>query len=130
MRLVNQLPALRNAEDHVEPGFERVPPQADGLRRRILPVVVEVHDVGAARVPPAGDDGVVLAEVARMLDERHRHACRLHQRTAHLARGVAAAVVHEDDLVAAGDRQRLDLANDPANRLGAVKQGNDETESD
>src|SRR3954454_9217253 len=91
------------AEDHVEAASSRFLPEALCLRRRILPVVVEIDDVRAARVAPTCEDRVVLAEIARVLDERHRHPGMPQQPASHLARAVGASVVDENDLVPAFD---------------------------
>ena len=107
-------------EDHIEAGYPGLFPQALRFRRWILPIVVQVDDVGAARVAPAGQHGIVLAKIARMLHERDRHLRPVHQPAHDLAGTVATAVVHQDDLVTALNVQRLDVADHGGNRLGAL----------
>ena len=58
------------AEHDVELLTPRVLPQPHRLRRRILPIVIEVDDESAPGMTPAREDGVVLAEVPGMLHER------------------------------------------------------------
>ena len=113
-------------EHHVQSVRLRVLPEADRLARRVLTVIVEVHEVRAAGVPPAGQHGVVLAEIPRVLDERDRNTRMPQQLAAHLAGPVAAAVVHEHDLMAAVDVERLDVADQTGNRVGTLKERDDE----
>ena len=68
-------------------------PEPHRFVRRILTVVIEVDDVSAARVTPAAEHRVVLAEIARVLDERDRHPGPAHELAADLARAIRAAVV-------------------------------------
>ncbi len=116
------------AEDDVEPLALRVLPQPHRLGRRILPVVVQVDDVGAAGVAPAGQDGVVLAEVPGVLDERDRDAGGAHEVAADRARRVGAAVVDEDDFVPALDLEGLDVVHQGRDGRGAVVQRDHEAE--
>src|SRR5262245_33949372 len=117
-------------KDDVQVAGNSVLPQAHRFARWILAVVIEVDDVCAAGVPPPCDDGVVLAIVAGVLDERDRDARAPYERLADLARRVCAAVVDEHDLVAALDVEGLDLAYEIANGFGAVEKRNDEAERD
>ena len=118
------------AEHDIQPVLLRMPPQAHRLVRRVLPVVIEVHDVRPARVAPTGEHGVVLAEIPRVLDQRDRNLGIAHQRARHRTRRLAAAVVHEHDLVPALDHQRLNRAHHAADGFCAVIERDDETECD
>ena len=115
-------------EHDVEPFALRVLPQPHRLTRRILPIVIEVDDVGAARVAPAAQDGVVLAEVPRVLDEGDGDARRADEVPAHVRGGVGTSVVDQDDLVPALDRQRLDVVHERRDGGGAVVQRDHEAE--
>ena len=63
--------------DHVPAAVARVVEQAHHFLGRVLQIVVHGDHVGAAGVAQAGHDGVVLAEIARVLDigQRHRAVC-------------------------------------------------------
>ena len=123
------MPLLRVvAEDHVEPGILGVTPQPHRLGWWILPVVVKVDDVGATRMPPAGEHRIVLAVVPRMLNERDRHLRVADERAAHLAGRIATAVVDQNDFVPALDRERLDFAHHRADGLAAAVERNHEAE--
>src|SRR4051812_4296797 len=115
------------AEHDVEPILLRMPPQADRLRWRVLPIIVKVDEIRTARVSPTGQHGVVFTEVTGMLDQRDRHVwVRVpHEVAAHRASVVAAAIVYQDDLVSAFDREPLDVFDQAANRRGASVQRND-----
>ena len=103
-------------------------PQSRGFRRRILPVVIQVHEVIAGGMPPSGQDGIVLAEIACVLDVDDGHAGAAHEVVADLRSRIGAAVVDEHDLMAARDGESLDLRNDIGNRLGTVIERDDETQ--
>ena len=114
------------AEDHIQPGPCRLAPQTRRFRRRVLAVVIQIDDVRTPGVTPAGEYRVVLAVVARVLDERNRDSGAGHQAAAHLAGAIFAAVVDQNDLVAALDRQALDIADHGGNSLRAAVQRDDE----
>ena len=92
----------------------------------MLPVVIEVDHVRAAGVAPAGQHGVVFAEVAGVFDVGHRHARRAEELAAHLGGAVAATVVHQHDLVPARNREPFDLVHHRRDRLRAVVERDDE----
>ena len=115
-------------EHHIQPVLTGVLPQPHGLGRGVLAVVIQIHDVQAPRLPPAREHGVVLAVVARMVDENERPARRVHEFAANLRRRIPAAVVHQHDLVSALDRQSLDLLHQRPDRGRAVVQRNDKAE--
>ena len=96
-------------------------PEPHRFARRILAVIVQIDDVRAARVTPAGEHRVVLAEIPRVLDERDRQrgAVRTSSRQT-LHRVVDAAVVDEHDLVPALDVELFDVVDQRRDRLGAV----------
>ena len=116
------------AEHHVEPLVARVLPQTHRLCRRVLSIVVQVHDVSPPRVPVARQHRVVFAEVAGVVDEGDRHGHLAKQCTAGGPRTIAAAVVHQHNLVPALDPQGRDLPDERLDRAGTVVQRDDETE--
>ena len=81
-----------------------------------------------ARVTPAGEDRVVLAVIAGVLDQRHWDLRTPDQFTRHAARLLSAAVVHEDDLMPALHGKSLDLRDHRADRLGAAVERDDKAE--
>ena len=80
-----------------------VRPHPHRFVRRILPVIIEIHDVRALRLPPAAQHRIVLTEVPRVLHVDDRHLRLFEQLTAHRRRRITAAVVHQYDLMAALD---------------------------
>ena len=137
MRVVKVLPRFRKSEccfSAYQPNTTSSPVRFAschsriGFRRRILPVVIQIHDVRAARVAPAGEHGVVLAVVARVFDQGDGDLAGADELPAHVAGGLVAAVVHENDLVPAVDLQRLDVVDDGRDRRRAPVQRNDEAQ--
>ena len=91
----------------------RVLPQTQRLPWRVLPIVVKVDDVGAARMTPATQYGIVLTEVSRVRDNCDRNADGFDKPPAHLQGVVGAAtIVDENNLVTAGDVECFDVADD------------------
>ena len=82
----------------------------------------------APRVPPAGEHGVVLAEVPGVLDVLDRHPGGRHELAADLGGPVGAAVVDENDLMAAVHLEPLDVAHEGLDGGGTVVQRNDEAQ--
>jgi hypothetical protein len=91
------------SEHDIETRGLRVGPHPHGFIGRILAIVVEIHDVFAARLPPAAQDGVVFAVVARVLHLNDRHLRLRHEPATHLCGAVAATVVDQHDFMAALD---------------------------
>ena len=71
---------------------------------------------------------VVFAEVAGVVGEGDRHGHLAKQCTASGPRTIAAAVVHQHNLVPALDPQGRDLPDERLDRAGTVVQRDDETE--
>ncbi len=97
------LPLLPHAANDIE-AFVHLGQELADLLGRILQVGVERDDHVALDHGESGEDGRVLAEVAR---EFHDHdAIRVPRGlgSQQVDRFVAAAVVHEDDLVGAAER--------------------------
>src|SRR5262249_39078294 len=64
------------AIDDVEVVVLAVAVQTNDLVRRILQIVVDVDDVSASGLAEPGHDGIVLAEVAREIDDGERRLGR------------------------------------------------------
>src|SRR3989337_2152200 len=79
---------------------------------------------------PAGQYGVVLTEVPRVLDQCDGNSRARHQFTADLHRPVVAAIVDEDDFVSAVNAEGLDVMDQRRNGFRGVVHGDDERESD
>src|SRR6185312_176916 len=75
-----------------------------------------------------GHDRVVLAEIAREIDQRDRHPGAGDERAADSEAVVGTAVVDQHDLVAAGDFQRFERRHQLADAARAVIDGNDDAE--
>jgi len=111
--LVKRLPRLRQAACSLLPyrynrllaARLRIFEEADDLARRVLQIVVHGDDPGAARLAQTGHDGVVLAEIARQVDDGKRHRAAAHEIAADGEAVVRAAVIDEDDLVPALDAE-------------------------
>ena len=116
------------AKDHIEPLAARMLPEPHRLARRILPVVIQVDDVGALGVAPTGQNGVVLTEVPRVLDESDRDAGGTHEVAADGGRRIGAAVVDENDFVPALDLEGLDVVDEGRDGRGAVVQRDHEAQ--
>ena len=116
------------AKHHIKTLAAGMLPEPHRLTRRILPIVIEIDDVRAPGVAPAGEDGVVLTEVARVLDERDRDASGAHEVAADLGRAIGTAVVDEDDFVSALDLERLDVMDEGGDGRRAVVQRDHEAQ--
>jgi hypothetical protein len=82
--------------------------QAHHLLWRVLQVVVHSDDMGAAGVPQACHHRIVLPKIPRKTDERDGHTRPVDERAAHFEVVVGAAIIDEDNLVTAGDREFLE----------------------
>jgi hypothetical protein len=82
--------------------------QAHHLLWRVLQVVVHSDDMGAAGVPQACHHRIVLPKIPRKTDERDGHTRPVDERAAHFEAVVGAAIIDEDNLVTAGDREFLE----------------------
>ena len=70
-------------------------------------------------MPPAGQDGVVLAIIARVLNHRDRNPGSAHQLGAERESAIAAAIIDQDDLVAPVDH-RASMSLITARRVSAL----------
>jgi hypothetical protein len=69
------LPIDAPAGDQIEPGAAALEHARD-VGRIVLPIAVDQHDVGAARVCETGRERRRLPEVSRQLDHDHRGVAR------------------------------------------------------
>ena len=67
--------------------------------------------MGAAGVPQAYHHRIMLPKIPRKTDERDGHTRPVDERAAHFEAVVGAAIIDEDNLVTAGDREFLERTN-------------------
>src|SRR5690606_14630125 len=80
---------------HVNTRFLRMSPKAHRLCRRMLAIIIQVHNMPATCLSPTGEYGIVLTEIAGVLDVDDRNARRRDQFTTKRRRGIATAVVDQ-----------------------------------
>jgi hypothetical protein len=102
--------------------------QAQHLARRILQIVVHGDDMRAGCLAQPRHHRVVLAEIAREVDERDRHLGARLQPLAFEQARIRARVVDEDDLMAARHRERFERVHELAEAVGAVIDGDDDAQ--
>src|SRR6516165_10655980 len=100
------------------------------FRWRILEVVVHRDHVRPARMAQSRDYGVVLAEVAREVDEGHWHTRLFENRVKHFKTIISAAVIDEHDFVPAWDRKVLERSDKLSDAAGTIEDRNHDREGE
>jgi hypothetical protein len=117
------------AEDDIESIATGMFPQAYRFLRRILTIVIQIHNVGPPCLPPPGQHRIVLSKIARMLDHHNRYPCFCHQLLADQPRRVPAAVIDQNDLMTSRHMKCLDRLDQRTDGIRAVIERYDERES-
>ncbi len=90
---------------------------------RVLQIIIHGDDVRATRSAQARHHRIVLAKIARQIDQGDRHSGAREQFAAHLTAVILAAVVDQDDLVATWYVQHFKGSHQLADSRGAVIYG-------
>src|SRR5262245_10881922 len=117
-------------ENNVESRFRGMPPQAKGLRGRILAVIIQVDQVSSPRMAPARKNGVVFAKIACEFYVSHGHTCLTDELTADGRCPIGTAIIDQHDLMSARNLERLDVTHKCLNGVFAVVHRDDETEGE
>src|SRR5947209_2618372 len=106
--------------DDLVPGALRVGEKALHFLWWVLQIVIHRDDMRPARVTQSGHDGVVLAIIAREIDQRDRDAGPLDEGAANSEAVVRTGVIDQHDLVSARDLQLFECGDELADAGGAV----------
>jgi hypothetical protein len=106
--------------DDLVPGALRMREEALDLLRRVLQIVVHRDDVRASRVAQPGHNRVVLAIIAREIDQRDRDAGLLDESAADGEAVVGTAVIDQHDFVPAWNLQLFERGDEFADAGGTL----------
>ena len=120
--------AFVNAEDDVALLRFGNGEQLHNFGRRILQVVIHGNGVAARHGAQSGQDGVVFAEIARQTEERHRQLAFAGELQGDRFGFIAAAIVHDDQLVTARDLERGNFPMERGQSFLGVVERNDDAE--